>query len=92
LAADCLEFGLTELDASALQRSTPRDFTQRISRMVFRRGFDGIHYHSKYGHDIWNWALFEPFKIHPKDANPIDLTDPELVKALAIHRLQIGSG
>ena len=57
---------------------------------VFGREFDGIHYHSKYGHDIRNWALFEPFKVSPKHAEPIDLADPELVRALAIHRLQFG--
>jgi hypothetical protein len=57
---------------------------------VFQRGFDGIHYRSKYGHDIWNWALFEPFKLSPKDAEAIDLADPELVRALAIHRCKWG--
>lgn len=92
LAADCLELGVTELDASALQGSTPRALTQRASRLVFRRGLDGIHYHSRFGHDIGNWALFEPFELFPKDADPIDLADPELMTALAIHRLQIGSG
>jgi hypothetical protein len=76
LAADCLAFGLTELDASALQRSTPRGFIQPISRLVFGREFDGIHYHSKYGHDIRNWALFEPFKVSPKHAESIDVADP----------------
>ena len=91
LAADCMELHVTELDASALQGSTPRALTQRASRLVFWRGLDGIHYHSKYGHDIWNWALFEPFKLFPKGPLPIDLTVPELVRALAIHRLQIGS-
>jgi len=91
LASDCLELGVSELDASTLQQSTPRALTQRASRLVFRRGLDGIHYHSKYGHDIWNWALFEPFKLLPKDARSIDLADPELMTALAIHRLQIGT-
>jgi hypothetical protein len=91
LAADCLELGMGELDASTLQRSIPRALTQRASRLVFRRGFDGIRYHSKYGHDILNWALFEPFKLYPKDVEAIDLADPELMRALAIHRLQIGS-
>jgi len=90
LAADCLELDLADLDASALQRSIPRALTQRASRLVFRRKFDGIHYHSKYGHEIQNWALFEPFKISLQDVAPIDLADPELARALAIHRLQIG--
>jgi hypothetical protein len=91
LAGDCLELGIRELDASILQRSAPRALTQRASRLVFQHGFDGIHYHSKYGHAIWNWALFEPFKLSPKDAEAINLADPELLRALAIHRLQIGT-
>jgi hypothetical protein len=87
-----MELGIRELDASILERSAPRALTQRASRLVFRRRFDGIlHYHSKYGHDIWNWALFEPFKLSPKEAEAIDLADPELLRALAIHRLQIGT-
>ncbi len=57
LAADCMEFHVTELDASAPQGSTPRALTQRASRLVFRRGLDGIHYHLKYGHDRWNWGV-----------------------------------
>ena len=57
-----------------------------------RSGLDGICYRSKYGYDIRNWALFEPFKLYPRRAAPIDVADPELVRALAIHRLQIGSG
>jgi len=34
LAADCLELGITELDASALQGSTARALTQRASRLA----------------------------------------------------------
>jgi hypothetical protein len=90
LAADCMKLGITELDASTLQRSIPRALTQRASRIAFRRGLDGILYYSKYGHDILNWALFEPFKLSPKGAAPIDLADPDFLRALAIHHLQIG--
>jgi hypothetical protein len=43
------------------------------------------------GHDIQNWALFEPFKLSPKHSKPINLADPELQRALAIHHLEIGS-
>ena len=50
LAADCLELGITELDASVLQGSTARALTQRASRLVFRNAFDGIYYRSKFGH------------------------------------------
>lgn len=59
LAADCLELGITELDASVLEGSNSRALTQRASRLVFRNAFDGIYCRSKFGHDIQNWALFE---------------------------------
>jgi hypothetical protein len=91
LAADCLEFGITELDAFVLQGCTARALTQRASRLVFRNAFDGIYYRSKFGHDIQNWALFEPFKLFPKHPKPINLADPELLRALAIHHLEIDS-
>ena len=91
LAADCLALGIGELDASVLQGSTARALTQRAARLVFRNAFDGIYCRSKYGHDIQNWALFEPFKLFPKHSKPINLADPELLRALAIHHLEIGS-
>ena len=88
LAVDCLHLGVAELDAGVLQ-SAPRRLTQRASRIAFNRGFDGIHYRSRYGYEVRNWALFEPFKIEPKEVAPIDLTDPDLLQALAIHRLEL---
>jgi hypothetical protein len=89
LAADCVALGIGELDAAALHGSAPRRLTQMASRIVFQRGFDGIFYQSRFGHDIENWALFEPFKVSPKAAAAIDLTDPDLAKALAIHQLML---
>jgi hypothetical protein len=85
LAGFCLALGIPELDAGALQQPTSRPLTQRVSRVVFNNGFDGIHYHSRFGHDVRNWALFEPFKIGPQQAAPIDPGDPDLQAALAIH-------
>jgi hypothetical protein len=90
LAADCLKLGIRELDASTLQLSIPRALTQRASRLAFRGGFDGVRYYSKYGHDIQNWALFEPFKLSPKHSARIDFADPDLARALHIHCLQFG--
>jgi hypothetical protein len=42
-------------------------------------------------HDIQNGALFEPFKLFPKHPRPINLADPELLRVLAIHHLEIDS-
>jgi hypothetical protein len=88
LAADCVALGIDELDAATLQLSAPRRLTQIASRKTFQLGFDGIMYRSRFGHDIENWALFEPFKINPTSAIPIELNDPDLRKALAIHHLE----
>jgi hypothetical protein len=90
LAADCLALGISDLDAAVLQGSAPRTLTQRASRIAFRGGFDGIHYRSKYGHDVQNWALFEPFKLTPGPNQAIERTDPDLERALAIHKLRFG--
>jgi RES domain len=87
LAADCTALGIGELDAGTLQLAAPRRLTQIASRKIFQLGFDGIVYRSRFGHDIENWALFEPFKINPKSATAIELNDPDLRKALAIHHL-----
>jgi len=87
LAGFCIALGIPELDAAALQQPTSRPVTQRVSRVVFNNGFDGIHYRSRFGHDVRNWALFEPFKIGAQRAAPIDPGDSDLHVALAIHGL-----
>jgi hypothetical protein len=83
--------GISELDAGALQQPTSRPLTQRVSRVVLNNGFDGIHYRSRFGHDVRNWALFEPFKIDPQQVTPIDPVDADLRTALAIHGLLLVS-
>jgi hypothetical protein len=82
--------GINDFDASVLQRSGPRSLTQRVSEFVYREGFDGIRYLSKYGHDIENWALFEPAELTEKRARAIAESDPDLLAALRIFHLAIG--
>lgn len=91
LSAECLELGIQELDASLLQASDVRLLTQRASRMVYQAGFDGVHYRSRYGHEILNWALFEPFTIQPQEAAEIAVDDPDFERARSIHGLSIRS-
>jgi hypothetical protein len=71
LAGHVGKFGLDDLDASVLQMTAPRNLTQLVSRVVFSEALAGIYYRSKYGHDIENWALFEPFQINVKDSESI---------------------
>jgi hypothetical protein len=88
LAVDLVKFGFDDLDASVLQQTAPRNVTQLASRIVFNDGFAGIYYRSKYGHDVENWALFEPFQISPKDSESIRFDNPDLLRALRLHSLK----
>lgn len=89
LASYLEKFGLDDLDASVLQMTAPRGLTQLVSRVVFSSGLAGIYYRSKYGHDIENWALFEPFQINAEDSKPIGFDDPDLLQALQLHGLKL---
>ena len=88
LAVHLVKFGFDDLDASVLQQTAPRILTQFVSRIVFSNGFAGIYYRSKYGHDIENWALFEPFQIRVQDPEPILPDDADLQRALQLHSLK----
>jgi len=88
LAAHLGRFGVDDIDASVLQKTAPRTLTQFVSRMVFYAGFSGIYYLSKYGHDIENWALFEPFQINVRDPETVSVADPDLQLALRLHSLK----
>lgn len=77
------EFGLEELDASAI-RTGNRALTQRISECstpAGERDFDGIHYLSRYGDEFHNWATFEPATIAPQVPEEIQPDDPDLFDA-----------
>jgi hypothetical protein len=88
LAGHLGKFGVDDLDASALQQTAPRILTQSVSRIVFSSSSTGIYYRSKYGHDIENWALFEPFQIMAGEFKLIRPDDPDLQRALQLHSLK----
>ena len=88
LAIHLEKFGLEDFDASVLQQTAPRILTQFVSRIIFYSDFAGIYYRSKYGHDIENWALFEPFQIEVKGLQTIQPEDPDLQQALLLHGLK----
>ena len=88
LAGHLERFGLDHLDASVLQMTAPRNLTQLVSRVVFSERLAGIYYRSKYGHDVENWALFEPFQINMRDSESIRTNDPELQQAFRLHGLR----
>lgn len=90
LAPLLIDLGIPDFDASVLQRGGPRLLTQSVSRAVYDHGYDGIRYLSKYGHDIENWALFEPADLTSKREDKIRADDPDLLEALRIFNLVLG--
>ena len=89
LAPLLINLGIPDVDGSVLQRTAPRILTQNISEVVYRRGFNGIRYLSKYGNDIENWALFEPSNLTCSFQNSIQPDDPDLLEALRLFDLTI---
>jgi len=81
------EFGLTDVDASVLQCSSPRRLTQLVSRIVYDTESDGIRYLSRFGHNLENWALFEPVAILSRRTEGLKEDDADLVKALQLLKL-----
>jgi hypothetical protein len=90
LASDCVALGIKDLDDSVLQQGEPRRLTQLASLKVNEAGLDGIYYRSRYGHDLENWALFEPLKISsPEVPVAIRPDDDDLREACRLLGLKI---
>ncbi len=88
----CIQLGLPEFDLSVLMQAQKRIITQMASNYVNELGsFAGIYYASRYGRELENWALFEfQTTIHPlPDARPVSTTDPALLAALDILKLEV---
>jgi len=90
LAPLLISLGIPDFDASVLQRSGPRILTQNVSGVVYREGFDGIRYLSKYGHDLENWALFEPANLTSIHHEEIRSDTPDFREALRLFHLVVG--
>lgn len=56
-----------------------------------RSGCAGIYYLSRYGHDLENWAIFEPFPIRPGESRAISPDDENFLKALDILGLKLST-
>ena len=90
LVSDCLRLGIRDLDASELQNSSPRTLTQLVSRVVYDMGLAGVYYRSRYGHNLENWALFEPCRIHRMKSKAVVPEDTALLEAMRILGLRFG--
>ena len=84
LVSECLRMGLRDLDASGLQNSSPRTLTQLVSRIVYDMGLAGVYYRSRYGHNLENWALFEPCRIDRMKNRRVTTNDEALEEAMEI--------
>lgn len=82
LAGVAVKLGMKDFDLSSLEPAEPRLLTQQAGRIAFKLGFTGVFYHSRYGHSIENWALFEPFRIANRKSKRVNEKDPDLVEAL----------
>lgn len=82
------EFDLTAIDASILHGSKPRRLTQLMSRVAYDSTAEGIRYSSKFGHDLENWAFFEPVKIVTRRTEILKEDNPQLSEALKILKLK----
>lgn len=69
----------------------PRRITQLASRQAYEAGCAGIYYLSRYGHDLENWAIFEPFPIRPGESRAISPDDENFLKALDILGLKLST-
>jgi len=90
LAGTCVRLGLSDLDAAALRMSAPRMFTQAVSRLIYDAArYAGIRYVSKFGDDLENRAIFEPFELQPHEVTAIAQDDTELLQALELYKLRM---
>ncbi len=90
-ASECVRLNIREFDASVLQSGSSRPITQLASRIVYDLGYAGIFYRSRYGHDLENWALFEPFRIRDTSSRAITRDYPALAQAAQILGIEAGS-
>ena len=87
---------MEDIDLSSLEQAEPRLLTQHAGRNGFGLGFAGVCYHSRYGHTIENWAIFEDgaipqrFPIRQPNSRKVDGNDPDFLEALRILGLILG--
>ena len=94
MARAIVELGLDDLDAATIRSAVPRAFTRAVSRYVYDTSrFCGISYLSRFGDEVVNWAVFEPFTVIRPQTTPrsVDFLDVDFIAALAVHRLVVES-
>jgi hypothetical protein len=84
-----LDLGMRDFDVS-IAGTKERRLTQPISRWAHERGFQGIKYTSRFGHDFTCWAIFEGAAF-TADGDPeiIPANDLDLIRAARIFQLRL---
>lgn len=96
-----LRLGYPDFDAAALKSADPRELTQRVASYLYAltddRGstvVDGVRFASRHGDELQMWGIFErpgdePASHHltQTTARLVDLEDPDLHRAMSLHRL-----
>lgn len=94
------EHRMPDLDGAAI-RSASRAFTQHLSRWLYSTivddgPIDGIEFESRHGNRLVLWAVFERAAdesssrlLTDHSSEPINRTDPDLERALALHGLRL---
>ena len=83
---DLIDRGVIEAGSDfdlALVISKDRSLTQKIATLVYHLDYDGIHYFSRYGNELTNWAIFEDFDLKDQASSEIQSDDPDFREALA---------
>lgn len=83
--------GLKSFDLSSLLLSTPRRLTQLASRAVYESGIRIIHYPSKFGLELENWAFLDFVPITDQAVQDVQTDDPDLHLALHLHGFELGA-
>lgn len=91
IASACARLSVSDFDGAALRSTAPREITQLVSRVIYNIGrYVGIRYASKFGDDLENWAIFEPFStLQSGGVRMIQIGDADLQRALNLHKLRM---
>lgn len=96
-----LQLGYPDFDAAALKSANPRELTQRVATHLYALTdedhstvVDGVRFASRHGDELRMWGVFERPGDEPASrhinrgaAQLVDVDDPDLRRAMALHRL-----
>lgn len=96
-----LALGYPDFDAAALKSAHPRELTQRVATLLYALAgpngvslVDGVRFASRHGDELTMWAVFErpgdeptSHHLHEVVTRLVELDEPDLARAMALHQL-----